>query len=71
MNAGCSAHPRCVATVPNIKRLHDAAGAMVFYTLVGGNKPTPADMVDGGFAPRPGEWVVQRGPDKYLGSGLD
>ena len=73
MKSGCSARPRCVATVPNIKKLHDAAraaGAMVFYSLVG-DKPVPTEVIDPGFAPREGEWVAQRGPDKYLGSGLD
>jgi len=73
MKSGCSARPRCVATVTNIKKLHDAAraaGAMVFYTLVG-EKPVPAEIIDPGFAPREGEWVAQRGPDKFLGSGLD
>lgn len=73
MKSGCTARPRCVATVPNVKKLHDAAraaGAMVFYTLVGDN-PTPAEVIDSGFAPKDGEWVVQRGPDKFLGSGLE
>jgi nicotinamidase-related amidase len=73
MKSGCSARPRCVATVPNIKKLHDSArtaGAMVFYTLVG-EKPVPGEVIDPGFAPREGEWVAQRGPDKFLGSGLD
>ena len=73
MKSGCSARPRCVATVPNIKKLHDAAraaGAMVFYSLVG-EKPVPGEVIDPGFAPREGEWVAQRGPDKFLGSGLD
>jgi nicotinamidase-related amidase len=73
MKSGCSARPRCVATVPNVKKLHDAAraaGAMVFYTLVG-EKPVPAEIIDPEFAPREGEWVAQRGPDKFLGSGLD
>ncbi|MGE5165894.1 MAG: hypothetical protein ACM3IH_17970 [Sphingobacteriales bacterium] len=28
-------------------------------------------MVDPGIAPHEGEWVFQRGPDKFLGSGLD
>ena len=73
MKSGCSARPRCVATVPNVKKLHDAAraaGAMVFYTLVG-DKPDPTEVIDPGFAPREGEWVAQRGPDKFLGSGLD
>ena len=74
MKTNCPKRPRCSATVPNVKKLHDAAraaGAMVFYSLVGGDNPTPADIVDSGIAPRDGEWVFQRGPDKYLGSGLD
>jgi nicotinamidase-related amidase len=72
MKSGCSARPRCVTTVPNVKKLHDqarAAGAMLFYTLVG-EKPVPAEVIDQGFAPREGEWVAQRGPDKFLGSDL-
>jgi nicotinamidase-related amidase len=74
MKANCGKRPRCLATVPNVKKLHDearAAGMMVFYTLVGGPNPTPADVVDPGIAPREGEWVVQRGPDKFLGSPLE
>ena len=74
MKTNCPKRPRCSATVPNVKKLHDAAraaGAMLFYSLVGGDNPTPADIVDPGIAPREGEWVFQRGPDKYLGSGLD
>src|SRR5271165_3819074 len=37
MKVGCGARPRCVASIPNVKRLHDAAraaGAMVWYSLV-------------------------------------
>jgi nicotinamidase-related amidase len=75
MKMNCGARPRCVATVPNVKRLHDAAraaGAMVWYSLVGSDgKATPADMIDQGFAPRDGEWVRQNGPDKFLGSNLE
>lgn len=73
MKSGCGFRPRCVATVPNIKKLHDAAraaGAMLFYTFSGEN-PKLADFMDTGFAPRESEWVAQRGPDKFLGSGLD
>jgi nicotinamidase-related amidase len=73
MKRGCGARPRCLATVPNVKKLHDqarAAGAMIFYTLVG-DKPEPSEIIDSGIAPRDGEWVAQRGPDKFLGSGLD
>jgi nicotinamidase-related amidase len=75
MKANCGARPRCVATVPNVKRLHDAArtaGAMVWYSLVGSNgMATPADVIDPGFVPRDGEWVRQNGPDKFLGSNLE
>jgi nicotinamidase-related amidase len=74
MKGNCAARPRCLATVPTVKKLMDdarAAGAMVFYTLVGAGSATPADMVDPGIAPREGEWVFQRGPDKFLGSGLE
>lgn len=73
MKSGCGSRPRCVATVPNVKKLHDAAraaGAMLFYTFSGEN-PKLADFMDTGFAPRESEWVAQRGPDKFLGSGLD
>jgi len=73
MKGNCAARPRCLATVPNVKKLMDAAraaGAMVFYTLVGPPGATPADMIEG-IAPKDGEWVYQRGPDKFLGSGLE
>jgi nicotinamidase-related amidase len=75
MKMNCGSRPRCVATVPNVKRLHDAAraaGAMVWYSLVGSDgKATPADMIDQGFAPHDGEWARQNGPDKFLGSNLE
>jgi len=73
MKANCGARPRCVATVPNVKNLLDAARAhdmMVFYTLVGGT-PTPEGMVDQSLAPRAGEWVVRGGADKFIGSDLE
>ena len=78
----CGVRPRCVATLPNIKKLHDmarAAGVMIFYTV--GNPAELADYFGVGFAPRAGEWVArcsdtvkppcQAGPDKFMGSGLD
>ena len=64
----CSQRPRCVATVPNAKRLHAAAraaGVMVYYTS------TPEDFIDPSFGPKAGEFANTRGPDKYLGSDLD
>src|SRR5215831_2482080 len=59
MKVNCGARPRCVATLPNVKKLIDAARAhdmMLFYTMVGPN-PNPAAMVDPALAPRDGEWV--------------
>ena len=73
MKANCGVRPRCLATVPNVKKLLDAARAndmMVFYTLVGAT-PTPENMVEAALAPRAGEWVAQGGPDKFLGSDLE
>ncbi len=75
MKVNCGPRPRCVATIPNVKRLNDAAraaGALVWYSLIGSNgHATPADMVDPGFMPHDGEWVQQNGPDKFLGSNLE
>jgi nicotinamidase-related amidase len=65
----CGVRPRCVATIPNVKRLYDAArsaGVMLWYSL-----NSTADLVDTGFMPREGEWVRQGGPDKFLGSNLE
>jgi nicotinamidase-related amidase len=75
MKANCGARPRCVATVPTVKNLLDAARAhdmMVFYTLVG-QDPTPAGMVDQSLVPRTSEFRVQGsgGADKFIGSNLD
>src|SRR3954452_9311696 len=67
MKESCARRPRCTEMLPGLKKLHDAsraAGAMVFYTLVGGGSPTAADVVES-ITPKEGEWVVQRGPDKF------
>ena len=75
MKGGCSARPRCIAAMPNIKRLHDAARShnmVVWYSLVGSNgKATPDDVMDAAIKPRVGEWYRQGGPDKFLGSTLE
>lgn len=75
MKANCGARPRCVATVPAVKKLNDAAraaGAMVWYSFVGSNgMATPADMIDPGIRAKEGEWVRQNGPDKFIGSNLE
>jgi hypothetical protein len=73
MKVNCGTRPRCGATVPNVKKLLDAARArdmMVFYTMVGAN-PKPEGMVDQILAPRDGEWVVRGGADKFIGSDLE
>ena len=75
MKAGCTARPRCVAAMPNIIRMHDAARAhdmVVWYSLVGmDGKATPNDIMDAAIKPRDGEWYRQPGPDKFLGSTLE
>jgi nicotinamidase-related amidase len=75
MKGGCSARPRCIAAMPNIKRLHDDARAhnmVVWYSLVGSDgKSTPDDVMDPAIKPRAGEWYRQGGPDKFLGSTLE
>ena len=73
-NDGCGSRQRCLDTVPKVKSLHDAAcaaGAMVFYTFPGREPPSADSIVDPGIAPREGEWIWQRGPDKFLGSDLE
>jgi len=75
MKAGCTARPRCVAAVPSLKRIHDAARAHnmdVWYSLVGSNgKATPDDVMDASFKPRSAaEWYRQGWPDKFMGSTL-
>jgi nicotinamidase-related amidase len=75
MKVGCSARPRCVAAMPMIKAMHDAARAhnmVVWYSLVGmDGKATPDDVMDPAIKPRDGEWYRQPGPDKFLGSTLE
>ena len=75
MKGGCTARPRCVAAVPNMKRLYDEARAhnmVVWYSLVGSNgKATPDDIMDPAIKPSAGEWYRQGGPDKFMGSTLE
>jgi len=73
MKEGCARRPRCGEIVAPLRQLHDAArtaGAMLFYTLVGRGTPDASSVVEG-LTPRDGEWVRQRGPDKFLGSPLE
>src|SRR6195256_4774410 len=75
MKGNCSARPRCVANMPNLKRLHDEArkhNMVVWYSLVGSNgKATPNDIMAPAIKPRAGEWYRQSGPDKFMGSTLE
>jgi len=71
-DGACKPRPRCLATIPNVKRLHDkarAAGVMLWYSI--GGPSEPAEMIGPGFAPHDGEWAHQPGPDKFLGSNLE
>ena len=75
MKVNCGARPRCIASVPNVKKLIDEARAhniAVFYTLVG-QDPTPAGMVDQSLAPRANDFRIEGsgGADKFIGSNLD
>ena len=74
MKGNCGARPRCLATIPNVKKLLEAARAhdmMVVYNLTGAGKVE--DMVDLSLAPRPGEFMVKGagGADKFVNSNLD
>jgi len=75
MKANCGVRPRCVAAVPNVKKLIDAARAhnmMIAYNLTGQN-PKPEDMVDPSLAPRAGEHLIKngRGANKWYNSDLE
>jgi len=63
----CDHNPRCAATVPKIKQLHDAArkaGAMFWYAVPG--KDAKPEEVYAGFRPAgDGEWEPIQGPDKF------
>jgi nicotinamidase-related amidase len=75
MKNNCGARPRCVATVPTVKKLIDAArahGMMISYNLPG-QTPKPQDMVDQSLAPRAGEHLIKngRGANKFYNSDLE
>ena len=75
MKGNCGVRPRCQATVPNVKKLIDAAHAnnvAVLYNLTGRNS-TAADMIDQSLAPRTGDTLIKNatGADKFITSDLD
>jgi len=71
MNQNCGKRPRCIASVPEVKKLLDAARAAkatVVYSIIANT--TPADVVKE-LAPLPSELHVQSGPDKFLNTHLE
>ena len=75
MKNNCGARPRCVATVPAVKKLIDAAranGMMIAYNLTGQN-PKPEDMIDPSLHPRTREHLIKngRGANKWYNSDLE
>lgn len=63
--------PRCVASIPHVKKLLDAArsaGVPVAYSLGGGGKPSdlPKEL-----APAAGEPIVSSGVDKFANTELE
>src|SRR4029453_6357593 len=75
MKGNCGQRPRCLASVPNVKKILDAARAhsmFVAYNLTGQN-PKIEDMVDPSLAPRAGEHLIKNGcgAKKWYNSDLD
>ncbi len=71
MNQNCGKRPRCLATIPAMKKLLAAARAakvLVVYSLIA--KTTPADVIKD-VAPEAGEPHVLSGPDKFLHTDLE
>ena len=71
MNQNCGKRPRCLATIPAMKKLLAAARAakvLVVYSLIA--KTTPADVVKD-LAPLANDPHVLSGPDKFLHTDLE
>jgi len=71
MNQNCGKRPRCLATVPAMKKLLAAARAAkvtVVYSLIA--KTTPADVIKD-LAPLANDPHVLSGPDKFLHTDLE
>jgi nicotinamidase-related amidase len=72
MKQNCGARPRCMATIPAVKKLLGearAAKATVIYSKFG--KTTWADIVDKDLAPATGESDVTSFADKFLNTDLE
>jgi nicotinamidase-related amidase len=71
MNQNCGKRPRCVASIPAMKKLLAAARAAkapVIYSIIPNS--TTADVIKD-VAPEASEPHVQSGPDKFLNTDLD
>ena len=71
MNQNCGKRPRCVATIPAVKKLLGAARAakvLVVYSLIA--KTTPDDVIRD-VAPEASDPHVLSGPDKFLHTDLE
>lgn len=71
MNQSCGKRPRCVASIPAMKKLLGearAAKATVIYSII--NNSTPADVIKD-VAPQADEPHVSGGPDKFLHTDLE
>lgn len=71
MNQNCGARPRCVASLPAVKKLLDEArakGVLVVYATVPGSKVADTRPE---VAPTGSEPVVSSGPDKFLNTDLE
>jgi nicotinamidase-related amidase len=71
MNQNCGKRPGCLATVPGMKKLLDAARAAkvaVIYSFIANT--TGADVVKD-LAPLGDEPTVRSGPDKFINTDLD
>jgi nicotinamidase-related amidase len=71
MNQNCDKRPRCLATIPGMKKLLDEARAhkvLVVYSLIANT--TPADVIKD-VAPLADEPHVLSGPDKFRNTDLE
>jgi nicotinamidase-related amidase len=71
MNQNCGQRPRCLAQIPAMKKLLDAARAakvMVVYSVIANT--TGADVIKD-VAPLEGEPSVRSGPDKFFKTDLE
>ncbi len=62
--------PRCIASIPHVKALLDAARAhdmLVVYSL---STTGAASGIAAAIAPRPADPIVKAGPDKFIGTDL-